>query len=214
MGIESWSHGASIFQPGLNTQLTWLLEESMMTSEGSVYGAIPLIINLDRNTLFSVDQCQAAHAEKDLKPKARRGASATCQVSGERERVFRGYHILEPEEQPWGGRELYRMEEDEGLLEIALDYWDDESILADGHSGDGVVHGGGGKELAYEHGREEHVLYTPPSFPTDSNGLSPDPANSNGPSGQSLGLPMESIGLDQIPLLVQSKSGESPVKSP
>ena len=47
------------------------------------------------------------------------------------------------------------MEEDEGLLEIALDYWDDESILADGQSGDGVVQGGGGKGVGYEHGGEE-----------------------------------------------------------
>jgi len=58
------------------------------------------------------------------------------------------------------------------------------------------------------------VLYTPPPFPTDSDGLSPDPANSNGPSRQSVGLPMDSVGLDQIPLPVRSKSGESPVKSP
>ena len=58
------------------------------------------------------------------------------------------------------------------------------------------------------------VLYTPPPFPTDSDGLSLDPANSNGPSGQSVGLPMDSVGLDQIPLLVRSKSSESPVKSP
>ena len=58
------------------------------------------------------------------------------------------------------------------------------------------------------------VLYTPPPFPTDSDGLSPDPANSDGPSGQSVGLPMDSVGLDQIPLPVRSKSGESPVKSP
>jgi hypothetical protein len=59
-----------------------------------------------------------------------------------------------------------------------------------------------------------YVLYTPPPFPTDSDGLSPDPANSNGPSGQSVRLPTDSVGLDQIPLLVWSKSGESPVKSP
>jgi hypothetical protein len=51
------------------------------------------------------------------------------------------------------------------------------------------------------------VLYTPPPFPMDSDGLSPDPANSDGPSGQS-------VGLDQIPLPVWSKSGESLVKSP
>ena len=44
------------------------------------------------------------------------------------------------------------------------------------------------------------VLYTSPPFPTDSNGLSPDPANSDGPSGQSIGLPTESDRLDQIPL--------------
>jgi hypothetical protein len=58
------------------------------------------------------------------------------------------------------------------------------------------------------------VLYTPPPFPTDSDGLSLDPANSDRPSRQSVGLPTESVGLDQIPLLVRSKSGESPVKSP
>jgi hypothetical protein len=58
------------------------------------------------------------------------------------------------------------------------------------------------------------VLYTPPPFPTDSDGLSSDPANSNGPKGQSVGLPTDSVGLDQIPLLVRSKSAESPLKSP
>ena len=47
----------------------------------------------------------------------------------------------------------------------------------------------------------------------DSNGLSPDPANSNGLTGKPVGLPTESVGLDQIPLLVWSKSSESPVKS-
>jgi hypothetical protein len=52
------------------------------------------------------------------------------------------------------------------------------------------------------------VLYTPPPFPTDSDRLSLDPANSNGPSRQSVGLPTDSIGLDQIPLRVRSKSGE------
>jgi hypothetical protein len=41
------------------------------------------------------------------------------------------------------------------------------------------------------------VLYTPPPFPTDSDGLSPDPANSNRPSGQSVGLPTNSVGLNQ-----------------
>ena len=40
-----------------------------MTSEGSEYGAIPLVTDLQGNTLFSVDQCQAAHVEKDSKPK-------------------------------------------------------------------------------------------------------------------------------------------------
>jgi hypothetical protein len=60
---------------------------------------------------------------------------------------------------------------------------------------------------------KNRVLYTPPPFPMDSDGLSPDPANSDGPSRQSVGLPTESVGLDQIPLLVRSKSGQSPVKS-
>jgi len=46
------------------------------------------------------------------------------------------------------------------------------------------------------------VLYTPLSFLADSNRLSPDPANSNGLSRQSIGLPTESVGLDQILLLV------------
>ena len=54
------------------------------------------------------------------------------------------------------------------------------------------------------------TLHSPPF----SDGLSPDPANSNGPSRQSVRLPTDSVGLDQIPLLVRSKSGESPVKSP
>jgi len=71
----------------------------------------------------------------------------------------------------------------------------------------------GKRGLVLEKPRLLCVLYTPPSFLTDSNGLSPDPANSNGLSRQSIGLPMESIGLDQILLLVQSKSSQSLLKS-
>ena len=56
------------------------------------------------------------------------------------------------------------------------------------------------------------VLYTPTACPTDSVGLSSDPAISDGPSGQSVGSPSESIGHDWIPLLVQAKSSESPLK--
>ena len=56
------------------------------------------------------------------------------------------------------------------------------------------------------------VLYTPTACPTDSVGLSLDPAISNGPSGQSIGSPLESIGHDWILLLVQPKSSESPLK--
>ena len=58
------------------------------------------------------------------------------------------------------------------------------------------------------------VLYTPTACPTDSNRLSSDPAISNGLSGQSVGSPSESIGHDWIPLLVQTKSSESPLKPP
>ena len=58
----------------------------------------------------------------------------------------------------------------------------------------------------------EAVLYTPTACPTDSDGLSSDPAISDGPSGQSVGSPSESVGHDWIPLLVQPKSSESPLK--
>ena len=58
------------------------------------------------------------------------------------------------------------------------------------------------------------VLYTPTACPTDSDGLSSDPAISDGLSGQSVGSPSESIGHDWIPLLVQPKSSESPLKPP
>ena len=54
--------------------------------------------------------------------------------------------------------------------------------------------------------------YTPTTCPMDSDGLSSDPAISNGLSGQSVGSPSESIGHDWIPLLVQAKSSESPLK--
>jgi hypothetical protein len=56
------------------------------------------------------------------------------------------------------------------------------------------------------------VLYTPTVCPTDSVGLSLDPAISDGHSGQSIGIPSESVGNDWIPLLVQAKSSESPLK--
>ena len=56
------------------------------------------------------------------------------------------------------------------------------------------------------------VLYTPTACPTDSDGLSSDPAISNGLSGQSVGSPSESVGHDWIPLLVRAKSSESPLK--
>jgi len=133
-----------------------------MTSEGGEYGAIPLVTDSQGNTLFSVDQCRAAHVERDLKPKVRRGASATCQEPGDQGKIFRGYRILEPEEQPRGGRELYQMEEDdEGL---ALDLEDDERMLVDQRGGEEAVYehdreeavyGHGGEEVAYEYGGEE-----------------------------------------------------------
>jgi len=41
------------------------------------------------------------------------------------------------------------------------------------------------------------VLYTPTAFPMDSYGLSSDPAISDGFSRQSIGLPLESIGIHQ-----------------
>ena len=52
------------------------------------------------------------------------------------------------------------------------------------------------------------TLHSPPF----SNRLWPDPANSDGPSKQSIGLPTESIRLDQILLQVWCKSGQSLVK--
>ena len=56
------------------------------------------------------------------------------------------------------------------------------------------------------------VLYTPTACPMDSDGLSLDPVISDGPSRQSVGSPSESVGHDWIPLLVQPKSSESPLK--
>ena len=56
------------------------------------------------------------------------------------------------------------------------------------------------------------VLYTPTACPMDSDGLSLDPVISDGPSRQSVGSPLESVGHDWIPLLVQPKSSESPLK--
>ena len=58
----------------------------------------------------------------------------------------------------------------------------------------------------------DSVLYTPTACPTDSVGLSLDPAISDGLSRQSIGSLSESVGHDWIPLLVQPKSSESPLK--
>ena len=58
------------------------------------------------------------------------------------------------------------------------------------------------------------VLYTPTACPTDSDGLSSDPAISDGLSGQSVGSPSEFVEHDWIPLLVQPKSSESPLRPP
>lgn len=132
-----------------------------MTSEGGEYGAIPLITDSGGNTLVSVDQCRAAHAERDIKPKVRRGASAACEDPN-KGKTFLGYRIVEPEERPRGGRELYRMEEDEGLPEMALVFEEDESMLVeeqgpeelayhDYRGGDATYERGGG-DRAYERG--------------------------------------------------------------
>ena len=56
------------------------------------------------------------------------------------------------------------------------------------------------------------VLYTPTACPTDSDGLSLDPAISNGLSGQSVRSLSESVGHDWILLIVWPKSSESPLK--
>ena len=145
----------------------YTLEELEMTSEGGEYRAIPLITDSQGNTLFSVDQCWAAHMERDSKLKVHQGALASCQEPGDQGKTFRGYRILEPEEQPRGGRELYQMEEDdEGLPEIVLDLGDDKRMLVDGcggeeavykHSGGEAVYGHGGEEVAYEYSGEEAV---------------------------------------------------------
>ena len=58
------------------------------------------------------------------------------------------------------------------------------------------------------------VLYTPTACPTDSDELSADPAICDGLSGQSIRSPSESVGHDWIPLLVEPKSSESPLKPP
>jgi hypothetical protein len=132
-----------------------------MTSEGGEYGAIPLITDSGGNTLVSVDQRWAAHAERDIKPKVRQGASAVRE-DPDKGKTFQGYHIVEPEERPWGGRELYRMEEDEGLPEMALVFEEDESMLVEEQGPEGVAYddyrGGdamyerGGGDGAYERG--------------------------------------------------------------
>ena len=56
------------------------------------------------------------------------------------------------------------------------------------------------------------VHYTPTACPMDSDELLSDPAISDGLSRQSVGSPLESVGHDWIPLLVQAKSSESPLK--
>jgi hypothetical protein len=53
------------------------------------------------------------------------------------------------------------------------------------------------------------VLYTPTVCPTDSVGLSSDPAISNGPSGLSVGIPLESVGNDWILLDFQWTEAET-----
>ena len=58
------------------------------------------------------------------------------------------------------------------------------------------------------------VLYTLTACPTDSIGLSSDPAISDRLSRQSVGSPSECVGHDWILLLVQAKSSESPLKPP
>ena len=145
----------------------YLLAELEMTSEGSEYGAIPLITDSEGNTLVSVDQCRAAHAERDIKLKNRRGVSAVRE-DPDKGKTFQGYRIVEPEERPQGERELYRMEEDEGLPEMALVYEEDESRLVEEQGPEGVAYddywGGdatyerGGGDGAYECGGA-HVRY-------------------------------------------------------
>jgi len=73
-----------------------------MTSQGGAYGAIPLITGSKGNTLVSVDQCRAAHAERDIKPKVRQGASA-AREDPDKGKTFLGYCVVEPEERPRGG---------------------------------------------------------------------------------------------------------------
>ena len=67
--------------------------------------------------------------------------------------------------------------------------------------------------IAYHKWKVNWVYFTlPPLFrqiPTDFHRTQPIPTDS---AEQSVGLPTDSVGLDQIPLLVRSKSSESPVK--
>ena len=159
MGIETWSAGMSEFYLYSEiADIDYTLEELEMTSEGGEYGAIPLVTDLHGNTLFSVDQCRAAHLERDSKPKVRQGASATRQEPGDQGKTFQGHRILELEERPQGGRELYQMEEeDEGFCEVALDFEGDERMLVDEHDGEEVVYKCGGEEVVYGHGGKEAV---------------------------------------------------------
>ena len=97
--------------------LTTLLAKLEMTSQVVAYGTIPLITDSERNTLVSVDQCWAAHAKRDIKLKVHQGALAV-RKDLDKGKTFLGYYIMEPEERPQGRRELYQIEEDEGLPEM------------------------------------------------------------------------------------------------
>ena len=78
--------------------IDYTLEELEITSEGGEYGAILLVTDLQGNTLFSVNQCWAAHLERDSKLKVHWGASVMHQEPGDQGKTFQGHQILEPEE--------------------------------------------------------------------------------------------------------------------
>jgi hypothetical protein len=151
--VVCWYIGVPLIQR--LADVDYALAELETTSEGGEYGAIPLITDSQGITLFSVDQCRAAHVEKDSKLKVRRGASAMRQEPENREKLFRGYRILEPEEVPQGGRELYWMDEDEGLPEIVLDFGDDESMLVEERGGEELAYKYSGDEAVYVHSGEQ-----------------------------------------------------------